>query len=83
MPAGHLRHQVGGRGRHDDQVGGAAQLDMAHLRLVGQVEEVAIDLLARQRRDGQRRHEFLRRAGQDRDDAHLPLRSLRIRSSDL
>jgi hypothetical protein len=69
MPARHLRHQIGGRGRHDDEIGGAAQFDMAHLRLVGQVEEIAVDLLARQRRYGQRRHEFLRRAGQDRHDA--------------
>jgi hypothetical protein len=46
VPAvGHLRHQVGGGRRHDHQIGGAAQLDMAHLRLVGQVEEIAIDLL--------------------------------------
>ena len=66
MPPRHLRHQVcGGRG-DDNQVGAAAQLDMAHLGLVGQVEKVGVDLAPRQRRDRQRGDEFRARAGQNR-----------------
>ena len=40
MPAGHPREQVGGGGRDDDQVGLAAELDMAHLGLVLQVPQL-------------------------------------------
>src|SRR3546814_8119503 len=36
----HLREQIGGRGRDDDQVGFAAQLDMPHLDLVLEVKEI-------------------------------------------
>ena len=67
QPIGHLRHEVGGSGGHDHEIGRAAEFDMPHLRLVGQVEEIAIDFLGRQRRGGQRRHELFARAGQNRN----------------
>ena len=47
MPLRHLGHDVGGGGRHHQQVGLARQLDMAHLALVGEREQVAIDLRPR------------------------------------
>ena len=65
---GHLGHQVGRCRGHDDQIGRPAELDMAHLGLVGQIEKIAIDLFGGQGRSRQRRHEFLRRPGQDRHD---------------
>jgi hypothetical protein len=60
-----LGDQVGGRGRDDHEVAAAREPDMADLVLVGQREKVGEDALARQRRHRERRHEFLRRAGQD------------------
>ena len=65
-PLRHLGHQIGGCGCHDDQIGNAAQLDMAHLGLGGQIEQIGMHLFARQRRDRQRRDEFLPCAGQHR-----------------
>ena len=68
MSARHLRHQIRRGGRHHHQIGIARQLDMAHLRLSRQVEQIAMHILARQCRDRKRRHEFLGCAGQDRHD---------------
>ena len=65
VATGHLGHQIGCRRRNDDQIGGARQLYVTHLGLVGQVEQIGIDLLGRQRGGGQRRHEFLRCPGED------------------
>ena len=45
MAMGHLGHRIGSGGGHDDKVGGTAQLDMAHLGLVRQVEQIGVDLL--------------------------------------
>ena len=41
----HLRQQISGRRRDDHQIGLAAQLDMPHLDLVLQVEEIGINLV--------------------------------------
>jgi hypothetical protein len=51
MAGGHLRHQIGGGGRDDHQIGGAAEFDVTHLGLVGQIEQIAIDLAPGQGRD--------------------------------
>ena len=61
MSARCLGEQVSGRRTDHDKVRRARQLDMAHLGLVGQIKEIGEHLLARQRRDRQRRDEF--RAG--------------------
>ncbi len=63
---GGLGHQVGGGGGDDDQVGGAGELDMAHLRLVGEGEEVVVDLVLGQGRQGQGGDELGARPGEDR-----------------
>ncbi len=65
MSPSHLGEQIGGRGGDDDQIGLAAQLDMPHLDLVLQVEQIGIDLVLAQRRERQRRDELLPRAGED------------------
>src|SRR6185437_740872 len=45
--------------------GFARQPDMPHLALVGERPEIGINLVLAERGDRQRRHEFLRRLGQD------------------
>ena len=57
-PCGELGDQVGGGGRDDDEVGGAGELDVAHLGLVGEVEERLVDRLAGQGGDGERGDEL-------------------------
>jgi hypothetical protein len=52
--------------RHHHQIGDPAELDMTHLGLVGQVEQVVIGFLARQRGHGQGGHELRCRTGQHR-----------------
>ena len=63
MSAGHLRHQVGGRRRHHDEIGVAGEPDVADVELGPRVEEVGIDVLARDGTGGQRRDEGLGRRG--------------------
>ena len=46
----HLGHQVGGGRRHNDEVRNPRQLNVSHLGFIRQVEQVGIDLLARQSR---------------------------------
>ena len=46
-PARHLGEQIGRRRAHHHQIGLAAQLDMAHLGLVLEVEQVGVDLIFR------------------------------------
>ena len=65
-PLRELGDQVGGGRRDDHEVGGARQLDMAHLGLVGQVEERAVDRVAGEGGDGERRDELGAAGGQDR-----------------
>ena len=73
VAAGHLGQEVGGGGRHHDQVGLAREADVADLALVVEVEQVGEDALVAQRRHRQRRHELLRRPGHDRAHADAPL----------
>ena len=49
VAARHLGHQVGGRGRDDDQVGVARQADVADVELARRVEQVGEDALAGER----------------------------------
>ena len=65
---GHAREDIGGGRRDDQQVGFARQADMAHLAFIGQREEIAIDLVAGQRRERERRHEL--GAGRGQHHAH-------------
>ena len=61
QPGRHLRQDVG-RGRRDhDKIGAARKLDVPHLALVGQREQVGVDLAFAQRLQRQRRDEL--RAG--------------------
>ena len=73
QPVRHFGHQIGGGRRHHHQVGAARQLDMAHLRFVGQAEKIAIDFLPGQRRDRERGDKLRARFGEDgaRRDATL------------
>ncbi len=70
---GHARQDIGGGGRDDDEVGLARQADMPHLALVGQRKQIAIDLVARQRGERQRRDELGARGGQDAAHGRAPL----------
>ena len=76
MAARHLRHQVGGRRRDDDQVRLAREPDVADVVLVVAVEQVGEDLAAGQRADRERRDEFLRRRW-----SSPPARDARARAS--
>ena len=58
MTVRHLRHEVGGRRRDDDQVGLARQPDVTDIELVGRIEQVGEHLLAGEGADRQRRDEF-------------------------
>ena len=58
---GELCQAVGGCRCNHQQIRGAGKLDVTHLGLIGEGEEVAIDLVAAQRRHRERCHE--RRAG--------------------
>ena len=63
-PRRHLRQQVGGRRADHDQVGLAAELDMAHLDLVLEVPQAGMDRLLGQRRQRHRRDELRAALGQ-------------------
>ena len=63
---GHLRQKIRRRRGDNHQIGRPRQLDMAHLGLIRQIEQMAIDLFAGQRRQRQRRHELLGGLGQHR-----------------
>ncbi len=63
-PCAHFGEQIGGSGDDDEQVRIARQFDMADGRRVGQIKEAGIDLVAGQRAERQRRHEFSARRSQ-------------------
>ena len=63
--AGDLGHQVGGAGRHHDQVGLARQANMADVELVRGIEQIGEDALAGDGAGRERRDEMLGRLGQD------------------
>ena len=48
-PGGHLRQQVRGRRADEDEIGRAAELDMAHLDLVLELPQRRVDLALRKR----------------------------------
>ena len=73
MALRHLRHQVGGRRRHHDQIAVARQADMAGVELALGIEQIGVGALARQRAGGQRRDELLRGPGQHAADLDVPL----------
>ena len=62
---GHFRKQVGGRRADQDEVGGAAELDVAHLGLVLEVPQRGVDRAFGQRGEGHRRDEMSAAGGQD------------------
>ena len=72
----HLGHQIGRRRHNHHQIGGARQLDMAHLGLFGQVEQIEVHLVPGQRPHGQGRHELRPRPRQHRHDRGTPFPQL-------
>ena len=60
----HFRQHIGGGGAYDHQVGLAAELDMAHLDLVLEIEQRGIDLVLAQRGERHRGDELLAAFGQ-------------------
>ena len=62
----HLGHQVRRRRGHHDQVRHPRQLDMAHLGLVRQIEQIGMNLAPRQRGHRQRGHKLGPGARQNR-----------------
>ena len=65
MAAGHFCHEVGGRGRDDDEIAVAREADVADIEFALRIEQVGEGVLAAQRADGERRDEFLRGLGQN------------------
>ncbi len=70
MTLRHLRHQVGGRGRHHDQIAVAGETDVAGVELARGIEQIHVAALVRQRAGGQRRDELLRGLGEHAADAN-------------
>ena len=64
MPSRHLRHEIGGGRRDDDEVRVAGELDMADIGLVLAVEEIRMRALAGKRGSRKRRDELLRAGGE-------------------
>ena len=69
----HLGEEVGGRRRHDDEVGLARQPDMPDLGFVLEVEEIGEGFFLGEHGERQRRDEFGAAACQDRAHARAPL----------
>ena len=69
----HLRHQVGGRGRDDDQVAIARKADVPGVELALRIEQVGVAALVGQRAGGERRDELLRGARQHAAHMHVPV----------
>jgi len=68
----HLRQEVGGRRSHDHQVGIACQPNVPHLALIGEREQVLVDLLAGERGQSQRRDHLAPAGGEDGTHACAP-----------
>ena len=73
MSVRHLRHQIGGRRRHHDQVAVARQPDVAGIEFARGIEQVGVGALAGQCASGQRRHELLGGFRQHAADMDLAL----------
>ncbi len=69
----HLRHQVGGRGRHHDQVAVARKANVPRIELTLGIEQVRVDALMRQRACRERGDELLRGFGQHAANLDMPL----------
>ena len=69
-PGRHLRQHVGARRRDHDEVGGAAELDVAHLALVGERPQLGIDLSSVSACRLKRRHELRAASVSTHGDAH-------------
>ena len=69
----HLRHQVGGRRRHHDQIAFAREADVTGVEFALGVEQIGVDALMRQRAGRKRRDELLRGLGQHAADVDVPL----------
>ncbi len=69
----HLGEEVGGRRRHDDQIGFARKADMPDLGLVLQVEQIGEGFFLGEHRERKRRDEFGAGACQDRAHRRAPL----------
>ena len=65
MPARHLGKEVGGRGRHHDEVSLAREPDVTDIELGRRIEQVREHPLGRERAGRQRCDELLRRAGEN------------------
>ena len=65
MPARHLRHEIGGGRRDDDEIRVAGETDMPDIGLVLAVEEIGMRALAGESGGRERRDELLRAGGQD------------------
>ena len=63
-----FRHQVGGRGRDDDEIAVACEADMADVELGCRIEQIGVGAFARERADRHGRDELLCGAGHH--DAH-------------
>ncbi len=68
MATRHLGHQIGGGGRHHDQISVAGEPNMADVEFGARIEEIHIGVPARDRACRKRRDEFLR--GPRHHDAH-------------
>ena len=60
MAARHVRHQVGGRRRDDDEIGVAGEANMTDIEFALRIEQIGIGALAGERACGERRDEMLR-----------------------
>ncbi len=69
----HLRDQVRGRRRDDDQIGLARETNVADVELGVLVEQIGEHALADQSAGRERRDELLRRLGQDHADMNVAL----------
>ena len=73
MALRHLRHQIRGRRRHDDQIAFAREANMPGVELALGIEQISIDAFMRQRAGRKRRDELLRGLGQHAADVDVPL----------
>ena len=68
----HLGKKISRGWCHHHKIGGARQLDVAHLGFIGEGEKIGIDLVAGERGHRKRCHEFFCRLRHDGGDADAP-----------
>ena len=78
LPVRHLGEKIGGRRRHDDEIGLARETNMANLGLVLEVEQIGEGLLLGEHGERKRRDEFGAAVREDR--AHRRPRSFKRRT---